>query len=307
MTNAIDVVVIGGGPVGLYAASLLEKEGADFLLLEGSDVLGGQITKLYPKKLVVDVPEFPIGPAETIVESLIKQIDMKRVILSSPVHSIDTKNEKIIVKTPMNSYAAKRIIIATGLGRSVPRPLGVPNESNCHEILYELKDPSLLKGKSVIVFGGGDSALDWARDLSDVAKRVSLVHRRTEFRGNPKTIEGKRIDLYLPYTPLSIKTESGKLMGVSIKNVNDGNVVYVSCDYVLVNYGQVPSPSTFGLPLSSEGFGLIAGGGFEIAPGIFAAGDIVYDPNRKKRMAPAFEEVREILSSPKWKAWGSLE
>lgn len=293
----IEIIVVGAGPVGLYLASKLEEKKKDYLLLESDSEVGGQITRLYPQKLVVDVPLFGECQAHEIVEKLLAKIDKKKVHTSEKVLDIKNENQNISVKTSLETYVSKAVIIATGLGESEPRPLGVPNEKECQEILYELKDPSLLKGKRVVIFGGGDSALDWARDLSRLALETHLVHRRTEFRGDPKTIEGRPIVLHLPFVPQAIAMKEGHLQSVAIQNVATKEEKEIPTDFVLVNYGQIPVPSTFGLPLSSEGFGILSSQEYEVLPGIFVAGDVCFDKNRKKRMVPGFEEADTILNS----------
>lgn len=293
----VEIIVIGAGPIGLYLGSKLEEKKKDSLLLESSSEVGGQITRLYPQKLVVDVPLFGECQAHEIVEKFLLQIDKARIHLNEKVLDVKSENQNIFVKTPLETYVSKAVIIATGLGESEPRPLGVPGEKECQEILYDLKDPSFLKGKKVVIFGGGDSALDWARDLSRLALETHLVHRRTEFRGDPKTIAGCPIVLHLPFVPKTIAMKEGHLQSVTIQNVATKEEIEIPTDFVLVNYGQIPVPSTFGLPLSPEGFGILPSNDYEVLPGIFVAGDVCFDKNKKKRMMPGFQEADTILNS----------
>lgn len=297
--SEVETILVGGGPVGLYMASLLEERKTPYLLFESEPHLGGQITRLFPEKMVVDVPEFQPMPAQNIIDILTKKIDLLKVHLSEPVSEIHSENGKIIVKTPLDSYSCKRIVILTGLGRSVPRPLGVPGEAGCPEVYYELRNKDVLTGKKVAIFGGGDSALDWARDLSKDGCKVLLIHRRLEFRGDPKTIDGCDVTLRLPFVPKEVLlTGDGHLEGIRIENVETKEEEIHKVDAVLVNYGQIPSPSIFGFPLSKEGFGIeITNDRYEIAPRIYVAGDVAFEKGKKKRMEPGFEEVRSILSS----------
>ncbi len=297
----LDAIIIGAGPVGLYAATKLEERKENYLLLESESHVGGQIPRLYPKKLVVDVPMFGECEAIEIIEKLTSKIDENKIHLNEKALSISHENQKIAVKTQADSYLADKVIITTGLGESEPRPLGVENEKECAEILYDLKDPLSLKGKKVAVFGGGDSALDWSRDLSKVASEVYLIHRRTEFRGNADTIKGCDVTTFLPYVPKSILMKEGRLENVVIENVNDHSLKTLEIDYVLVNYGQIPVPSTFGYPLSKDGFGIMSNDEYEIDDGIYVAGDVCFDSSRKKRMMPGFEEIDIILNSKSYK------
>lgn len=294
-------IIIGGGPIGLYAASKLQQKGIRFLLLEASAHLGGQIIRLYPQKMVVDVPLFPARKAEGILIALADRIDKSNIRLNERVLSIEGENNEILIKTPSNNYLTRTVLIATGLGESRPRPLGVPNEEACKEILYDLKDTSFLKGKRIVIFGGGDSALDWARDLSYIASNVDLVHRRDEFRGEAKTIEGCDVHLHMSYVPKCIDMSDDHLSSVTIEQVVSKETQTIPCDYILVTFGQIPVPSTFGLAMAKEGYGILPKADYEASDGIYVAGDVCFDPNKKKRMAPGFEEVDAILTSASYR------
>ena len=157
------------------------------------------------------------------------------------------EGETLSVTTSDGIIKAKNLLLATGLGFYKPRTMGLPNEEKYSNILYTLKDFNFLKGKKVVIFGGGDSALDWAKEISQISSFVSLVHRRTEFRGNPDTIKGRPVTLYLPYIPHALIESNEKLVGITIEEVNDHHLINLEADYVLVNYGAVPSPSLLGL------------------------------------------------------------
>lgn len=251
---------------------------------------------LYPEKMVVDVPEIGDMKSKEIVEVLIKGVDMSKVHENEEVKGINPLSKGVEVVTSLGKYKADNVIIATGLGNYKPRPLGVLGEERCRNVLYSLLDPSLMKDKDVAVFGGGDSALDWAAQLSDVAKRVHLVHRRTEFRGNADTIKGKDVILHLPYVPLAIYAEEGLAKKITIKKVDDGSTLDLDVDFVLVNYGSAPEPATFGFKMASGGFGLEVEDDFKVAEHVYACGDCVYSTEYKKRMVPGFREADIILS-----------
>lgn len=289
-----DCIVIGGGPVGLYAASLLNKHNIAHLLLEANQ-LGGQCLSLYPEKEVVDVPKLGIMKSKDLVNSLISKCDKTCLLQGMKVKEIKPSKGKFIITTEETKFLSKTIILATGLGFHSPRKMGLIGEDRCSNILYYLKDYESLKGKNVVIFGGGDSALDWAKELSEISN-VTLVHRRMEFRGNPATIEGKRVALCLPYIPFALTCMNGKATSIVISNVQTSEKKELPCDYILVNYGQVPTPSTFGYPLTEKGFGLEAGNHFEISPHLFAVGDCVYSSSHQKRMEPGFEECEEVIS-----------
>jgi thioredoxin reductase (NADPH) len=290
----VSIAIIGGGPAGLYAAGRLEEEKADYLLFEAGGTLGGQLVALYPEKPVVDVNMFPEMKAKDMAAAFASKVDMNRVLLNSPVSSMEEKDDGVHIIANGEETLADKVILATGLGFHKPRPLGLEGEDRCKNIIYAVKDPDALKGSKVVIFGGGDSALDWARNLSKIAD-VSIVHRRTEWRGDPKTIEGCKLDIYMPYIPHSLKVEGDKAVEVTIEERNEHSLIALPCDYICVNFGNIPSPSTFGLPLADKGFGVVPKEGYKVTDRIYAIGDCVFDPNRKKRMQPAIEEADIVL------------
>jgi len=292
----INIAIIGGGPVGLYLASKLEEKGINYSLFEGEAALGGQPLSLYPEKEMLDVPGYETLLAKDLIKKMTSSINMRHVYLSSPVSDLKEDKEGVTLTSNGKTYHFDIAIIATGLGYHKPRPMGIEDEDKCTNILYSLKDPSSLKGQRVAIFGGGDSALDWARALSCISA-VSLIHRRTEFRGDPNSIKGCAIHIYLPYIPAKLHCVKNKATSIEIENVADKTRINLPVDTILVNYGQIPTPSTFGYPLTTTGFGLVHQEHYKIAPHIYACGDCLFDEKKKKRIAPAMEEVDEILKA----------
>lgn len=285
------VLIIGGGPIGLYTASKLK----DYLLIEANDFLGGQITNLYPKKEIVDIPGINNILAEDYIKLLISKINMDNVHLSEKVINI-IPGKEVKVITNKDEYLAEKVIIATGLGFTTPRPLGIEQESECKNILYSLKDYSFLKNKRVAIFGGGDSALDWAKAVSNLSNNVSLIHRRTEFRGNPDTIKDcKNLKLYLPYIPYSLKRENDKAISITIKLVSEEKEEYktIDVDYILVNYGNIAQLPDFAF--EKEGSFLKVNEKYALSENIFAIGDTCAYENKKRRIAPGNMEADAVL------------
>jgi thioredoxin reductase (NADPH) len=292
----INIAIIGGGPVGIYFASILEKKGINYSLFEGEGQLGGQPLSLYPEKEMLDVPGYEKLLAKDLIKKMTASLNMSHVFLSSPVSDLKEDKDGVTLTSNGKTYHFDDAIIATGLGYHKPRPMGIEDEDKCVNILYSLKDPSSLKGQRVAIFGGGDSALDWARALSCISA-VSLIHRRTEFRGDPSSIKGCAIHIYLPYIPAKLHRVGNKATSIEIENVADKTRIDLPVDTILVNYGQIPTPSTFGYPLTTTGFGLVHQEHYQIAPHIYACGDCLFDTEKKKRIAPAMEEVDEILKA----------
>lgn len=215
------IAIIGTGPIGLYFAGLCEAEKVNYEIFEADSSIGGQLTHLYPEKLITNIPGIKEIKAADYIELLKNKINDKKIRLNSKIIELDILRNNF-------DY----IINATGIGEYIPRKLGLENEENCN-VLYALKDYSFLKNKKVIVFGGGDSALDWAKQLSEISE-VSLVHRRDEFRGNAETIQDCKLDLYLSYIPHKITKNK-----ILIKSVKTDNLIELDYDYILVNFGQI--------------------------------------------------------------------
>lgn len=289
-----EAIVLGGGPVGMHAFALLRKSGVDVAILEASPSLGGQLEKLYPKKTVDDVKGYPPLKGHELFLAFVKEIDMARVRLNTKVASIERKGDLYSIATSNGEYLAKFVFLATGLGFYEPRKLGLEGEEKAGNILYSLKDPEELKGKRVAVFGGGDSALDWARELSALSS-VSLVHRRDEFRGDGEKINGLPIDVYLSFVPDELELIDGVCKGIWIKSLKNGGRKLLLVDFVLVNFGSVPSIIDLPYPKSSQGFGFLSDENSMVDDNLFAIGDISYKEGKRKRMEPGFEEAERAI------------
>ena len=221
------VAIIGAGPIGLYFAGLCEQRNIDYAIFEADSFIGGQLTHLYPEKIIYNIPGFESVKSADYIALLASNIDSGKIRLGTKINSLDE------LKT---SY--DKIIIATGIGEYQPRKLGLENEEK-YNVLYSLKEYDFLKNKKVVIFGGGDSALDWAKQLSETSD-VTLVHRRDEFRGNAETIKDCNIKIYLSYVPESM-TENK----IKIKSVKSEVDLELDYDYILVNFGQVMSKTEF--------------------------------------------------------------
>ena len=221
------VAIIGAGPIGLYFAGLCEQRNIDYAIFEADSFIGGQLTHLYPEKIIYNIPGIEEIKSADYIALLASNMDSSKIRLGAKINSLDE------LKT---SY--DKIIIATGIGEYQPRKLGLENEEK-YNVLYSLKEYDSLKNKKVVIFGGGDSALDWAKQLSETSD-VTLVHRRDEFRGNAETIKDCNIKIYLSYVPESM-TENK----IKIKSVKSEVDLELDYDYILVNFGQVMSKTEF--------------------------------------------------------------
>jgi thioredoxin reductase (NADPH) len=223
----MEVAIIGAGPIGLYFAGLCEKNKINYKLFEADSFIGGQLTHLYPEKVIYNIPGVEAITAADYIAYLSSKIDSSKIVLGKKINAIEELKQ-----------AYTHVITATGIGEWTPRKLRLSGEENCN-VLYHLTDASALKGKKVIVFGGGNSALDWASQLSKASK-VSLVHRRDEFRGDAATIENCDLDLYLSYIPEALTP-----ITVTLKSVKTSELIELDYDYILVNFGHLINKTQF--------------------------------------------------------------
>ena len=297
-----DVLIVGAGPTGLFCAHQLGIIGLKCEIVDNLDKLGGQCIELYPDKPIYDIPAIPECTGEELTNNLIEQIKPFnfKSHLSDRVQEIKNENNKWIVKTLKGKeFLTPNIVIAGGVGSFEPRKF--PSKS-CEKfegksVLYSIKDKNIFKDKKVVIFGGGDSALDWAIELSKNSK-VTLVHRRDEFRGAPSSVEkikelenDKKIEVLTKY---SIKDVSGNenLETVEIKN-EEGESKTINTDYVLGFFGlimQLGPILDWGLnidkktvPVNTENFETNK-------KGIFAIGDICTYPGKLKLILSGFHE-----------------
>jgi thioredoxin reductase (NADPH) len=306
-----DICVIGAGPVGLFAifeAGLLKMR---CHLVDYLPQVGGQLSEIYPKKPIYDIPGFPIVMAQELVDNLMKQAEpfhptftlgerMESVTKDEAGNFILTTNEGTVIE-------AKVICIAGGLGCFEPRK---PELSNlvAYEgkgVDYIVKDPEKYRGKKVVIAGGGDSALDWAIFLADVCAEISLVHRGEMFRGAPDSAEkvknldeAGRLKLFLNSNVSDLHGE-GALNAVTISN-KAGETTVVDTDYFLPLFGLSPKLgpiANWGLNLEKNAIIVDTEDYSTGVPGIYAIGDINTYPGKLKLILSGFHEAALMMQS----------
>jgi len=297
-----DVLIIGAGPTGLFCAHQLGIIGLKCEVVDNLDKIGGQCIELYPDKPIYDIPAIPECTGEELTNNLVQQIKPFNFNfhLSDRVQEIKNDNNKWIIKTLKDKeFLTPNIVIAGGVGSFEPRKFPT---KNCEKfegktVLYSVKDKTIFKGKKVVIFGGGDSALDWAIELSKNSN-VTLIHRRDEFRGAPASVEKikvlqneKKIEVLTKY---SIKDVSGieKLESVEIKN-EEGEIKKINTDYVLGFFGlimQLGPILDWGLNIDKKTIPVNTENFETNKKGIFAIGDICSYPGKLKLILSGFHE-----------------
>ena len=297
-----DALIIGAGPTGLFTAHQLKLIGLDCQIVDNLDKIGGQCIELYPDKPIYDIPAIPECTGEELTNNLVKQLkpfDIK-FHLNERVDEVKKETEKWIVKTNTNKiFSTPNVIIAGGVGSFEPRKFSV-NECEKYEnksIFYSVKDKSIFKDKVVSIFGGGDSALDWAVELSKNSK-VNLIHRREDFRGADATVnkvkeltkEGK-INLYTKYQMFSISGDT-QLRSIDIKNDNK-EIKNIKTDYILGFFGlimQLGPIANWGLNIDKKTIEVDTEKFETNQRGIYAVGDICTYPGKLKLILSGFHE-----------------
>ena len=297
-----DVVIIGAGPTGLFCAHQLGVIGLKCEIIDNLDKTGGQCIELYPDKPIYDIPAIPECTGEELTKNLLKQIKPFhfKIHLSQRVEKISKEGINWKLKTSAkNEFLSPSIVIAGGVGSFEPRKFSIKEcekfENN--SIFYSIKDKSIFNGKTVSIFGGGDSALDWAIELSKNSK-VTLVHRRDEFRGASSSVDKvkqlekeKKIELFTKYH-LSKVSGDNKLEGIEIKH-DDGTVKSFKTDFLLGFFGlimQLGPILDWGLNLNKKTIPVNTENFETNQKGIFAIGDICLYPGKLKLILSGFHE-----------------
>ena len=300
--NKTDALIIGAGPTGLFTAHQLKLIGLDCEIVDNLDKIGGQCIELYPDKPIYDIPAVPECTGEELTNNLINQLkpfDIK-FHLNERVEEVKKDNDKWLVKTNNGkSFLTPNIIIAGGVGSFEPRkfPSKECEKFENKSLFYSVKDKKIFKGKTVTIFGGGDSALDWAVELSKDGN-VNLVHRRDEFRGAQATVDkvhelvkvGK-INLLTKYQMSSVNG-SAKLESIDIKHDNE-ETKSLKTDYVLGFFGlimQLGPIANWGLNINKKTISVDTEKFETNQKGIYAVGDICTYPGKLKLILSGFHE-----------------
>ncbi len=301
-----DVLVIGAGPIGLFAVFELGLLDMKAHLVDILDKPGGQCAELYPEKPIYDIPAVPYISGQGLVEALMTQIkpfgatfhlgEMVETIerIGDPSFRVTTDRGKV--------FEAKVVLIAAGGGSFQPKKPPIPGIEGyeARSVFYAVRRMEDFRDKRILVVGGGDSALDWTLNLAPVAKRLSLLHRRDAFRAAPDSVnkmrglvaEGK-IDLLLGQVG-ALEGEDGQLTAAVVKR-DDGSNLPVQCDALLPFFGltmKLGPVANWGLELKDGELIPVDTATFETSePGIFAVGDINWYPGKLKLILCGFHEV----------------
>ncbi|MDB9745352.1 NAD(P)/FAD-dependent oxidoreductase [Candidatus Pelagibacter sp.] len=297
-----NTLIIGAGPVGLFCVHQLGIIGLTCEVVDNLDKIGGQCIELYPDKPIYDIPAVPECTGEELTNNLLEQIKIFKTNfhLNERVEEIKQDEKKWLIKTNKGTqFEASSIIIAAGVGSFEPRKFSTKEIEKYEgkQILFSVKDKKIFKNKTVTIFGGGDSALDWAIELSNTSK-VILVHRRDDFRGMQASIdkvnqlkeEGK-IEIYTKYQLDSVEGDN-KIENINIKH-DDESIKEIKTDYVLGFFGLIMKLgpiAEWGLNLDKKTIPVNTENFETNKKGIFAIGDICSYPGKLKLILSGFHE-----------------
>ncbi|WP_206956737.1 NAD(P)/FAD-dependent oxidoreductase [Trinickia acidisoli] len=304
-----DVVIVGAGPVGLFAAFEAGVIGLSCHIVDALEEVGGQCIELYPDKPIFDIPAVPVCTARQLIDRLMEQCKP----FAPPIHlghrvmrvERDDETQRWRVTTDLGAvFDAAAVLLSAGNGAFVPQRVGLPEAPALEgrHVHYAVRKRAMFADQRVVVAGGGDSALDWALALCGQAKHVTLVHRRDAFRAAEATVqEVKRavasgqMDLVIG-TIATLNTLGDTLQSIDVKMLGGG--VTIEADHLIALYGLVADLG----PIAQWGLDVRVGrvavdtSYYETSvPGIFAVGDIATYPNKQKLILSGFHEASLAL------------
>ncbi len=301
-----DVVIVGAGPCGLFQVFELGLLGLKAEVVDSIRQPGGQCTELYPDKPIYDIPAVPVCTGQELTDALLKQIEPfgAGMHLGQEVQVLQRRDDgSFFVETSKGTqFTAKAVVIAAGVGSFQPRPLRVPDAETYEgtSLHYRVRDPGLFRGKRLVILGGGDSALDWVLELADTAERITLVHRRDEYRAMPDSVAKMkqlvadgRMDEITSAKAKALKGKGGQVTSIVIAP-KEGEEVEVEADHVLVFFGLAPKLgpiADWGLDINRKTINVDTEKFETSEPGIYAVGDINYYPGKKKLILCGFHEA----------------
>ena len=297
-----DVLIVGAGPIGLFAVHQLGLIGLKSEVVDNLDKAGGQCIELYPDKPIYDIPALPICTGESLTKNLLEQIKPFKTNfhLNDRVQEISKEKDNWKISTSKQKvFLSPNIIIAGGVGSFEPRKFSIEEAEKFENngLFYSVKDKNYFKNKKICIFGGGDSALDWAIELSKFAD-VTLVHRRNEFRGAEHSIEtvqklekDNKLKIKKPFQLNSIEGQD-KITAITLKNDNE-KIEKIKTDCVLGFYGLIMKLgpiAEWGLNLDKKHIPVDTANFQTNKEGIFAIGDICTYPGKLKLILSGFHE-----------------
>jgi thioredoxin reductase (NADPH) len=302
----VDLLIIGAGPVGLFAAYYAGFRSLSVALVDSLPEIGGQISAMYPEKVILDVAGFPTIKGRELVANLGEQADR-----SSPTYLLERTASSLVEDDDAGTVTvglddgtdvvAKAVIISAGIGKFTPRELPAANEWEGDEVAFFVPSFDDYVDRDVVIVGGGDSAFDWALHLEPVARSVTLIHRRDAFRAHQSTVDkvlASRVNVMTSANVAALIGESG-LEAVDVESVKTGDVTRVKAQRVVAALGFIADLSamaTWGLEQDKRHIVVDPTMRTNLAR-VFAAGDIVEYPGKVRLIAVGFGEAATAVNN----------
>lgn len=305
--EVFDITIIGGGPTGLFASFYGGMRKMKVKILDSLPQLGGQLTELYPDKFIYDVGGFTKVLAKDLVDNLVVQANYgdPAICLEETVANVQRNDDIFVIETDKGSHYTKSILLTAGVGAFQPRKLGVEGSEQFEgkTLHYGVKDLTMFHDKKVVVLGGGDSAVDWAMMLENVAEHVTLSHRRdkmTAHEANVDVLLQSKVEIKKPYGVKELIGENGQVRELVLID-KEGNEERLEVDHVIVNYGNITSLGPikeWGLEMEKNA--VVVNSKMETSvEGIYAAGDIATYEGKVKLIAVGFGEAPTAINNAK--------
>ncbi len=301
-----DIAIIGAGPSGLFSVFQAGMLGMKSILVDCLPHIGGQCSALYPEKPIYDIPSYSKISAQDLIDNLYEQAKQfePTILLQHKIISIDRNDFSFILRTDKEIIIeAKAVIIAVGGGAFGPNrpPISDIEAFENKSIFYSVRQKEIFKNADIAIAGGGDSAVDWAVELSKIANKVYVVHRRNKFRALDQTItkmkESKNIDLVIPYQLFNIvgDKETGQIEEILVQNT-EGEIKSIKAQYLLPFFGLAMNHDfikQWGIESCDHDSHLIVQASTMETniKGIFAVGDIASYPGKLKLILTGFAEA----------------
>lgn len=300
--HVTDAVIVGAGPCGLFAVFELGLLGIKAHVIDIQDKPGGQCAELYPEKPILDIPGIPVVTGADLTARLLEQIAPFSAVfhLNEMADSLDKTASGWRIRTDLGTTIdAKVIVVAAGGGSFTPKKPPIPgiDAYEGKSVYYAVRKRDAFAGKTLVIAGGGDSALDWTINLQPIAKKITLIHRRDEFRAAPESVEKMRVLVAAGKADLKIAQIKGLegadalITGVAVEDA--GGAAVIPCDTMLAFYGltmKLGPIAEFGLNLHEDRIAVDTEKFETSVPGIFCIGDMANYPGKLKLILSGFHE-----------------